>query len=80
MAATGMTRGEFVEAMIYAKIAGPLGGSREDAYALMQMQAMFAAHRGESFDPHKFMDWLEKPPETVWTEEDEEPYDPETDE
>ena len=76
-AATGMTYDELVEAMVFTKIRGPIGHGREDAYQLMQAMAVFAAQRGTAFNPRDYMTWLPEP--DVWTEEDEEPYDPEND-
>jgi len=76
-AATGMTYGELVEAMVFTKIRGPIGSGREDAYQLMQMQAIFAAQRGTAFDPRDYMTWLPEPDQ--FTDEDFEEYDPEND-
>ena len=70
-----MTRTELVEAMVFAKIRGPIGGAREDAYALMQAKASIAAQRGEAFNGRDYMSWLPEPE----PDEDDEPYDPELD-
>jgi len=76
-ATTGMTYGELVEAMAFTKIRGPIGTGREDAYQLMQMQAVFAAHGGKAFNPRDYMSWLPNP---EVDDEDDEPYDPDNDE
>ena len=62
--------------MVFAKIRGPIGGAREDAYALMQAKASIAAQRGEAFNGRDYMSWL---PEPEPDDEDDEPYDPELD-
>lgn len=77
MAATGMTRRQFVEAMVFQKIRGPIGGPREDAYALMA--AVFAAGPRKNTSVRDFLHWLPDPDEDD-DPDDDEPYDPETDE
>lgn len=77
-AATGLTYAELIETMAFTRIRGPIGSKREDAYALMQMMATFAAQRGTKFNARDYMWWLpELEPEP---DEDDELYDPELDE
>lgn len=76
-AATGLTYQELAETMVFTKVRGPIGGGREDAYAVMQAMAVFAAQRNQAFDPRDYMTWLPEPEK--FTDEDEEPYDPDND-
>lgn len=76
-AATGLTYQELAETMMFTKIRGPIGSGREDAYAVMQAMAVFAAQRGTAFNARDYLYWL---PEIEPDDEDDEPYDPDEDE
>jgi len=72
---TGLTYQELIETMVFTKIRGPIGSTREDAYAVMQAMAVFCAQRGTAFNARDYLYWLPEPE----PEEDEEEYDPEND-
>jgi len=75
-AATGLTFQELAETLAFTKIRGPIGSKREDAYALMQAMAVFAAQQGKAFNARDYLYWL---PEPEPDDEDDEEYDPELD-
>jgi hypothetical protein len=73
---TGLTFQELAETLAFTKIRGPIGSKREDAYALMQVMASFAAQQGKAFNARDYLYWLPEPE----PDEDDEPYDPDEDE